>query len=344
MTALYLQEPGTILRKEQEHFLVTRGGTTLESLPAIHVDRVIVMSGGVQVTTRVIEFLSRQGIPLLYATPANRQAFIQVGTAHNNIPLLMQQARLIDDPPRALPLVWAVVAGKLVNQRELLQRYHDVWCVPVQPAIMTIDRAVQSSTQAGDADQLRGYEGHGAATYWAVWTATFEASWGFRGRAYRPPPDPLNALLSFGYTLLLHDLLIAVHGSGLNPYLGFFHTVEQGRPSLALDLEEEFRPCVVDALILQMVMDQQIGLSDLEPSASQPGAVYLNRAGRRRMIAAYEQRLQQRIVYPHPPFAGQAYRLRDVIRLQADQYARVVAGTAPAYLPLPWPTFLCEAP
>jgi CRISP-associated protein Cas1 len=157
--------------------------------------------------------------------------------------------------------------------------------------------------------------------------------WGFSKRAYYPPPDPINALLSFGYTLLLNEVLGVVQGKGLDPYLGFFHTVQHGRPSLALDLEEEFRAVVVDAAVLELLDAQAVAPADFTQPADKPGAIYAGEGVRRRFVEAYETRMNQRVVYG--PTQTQE-TLRRCVALQVDQLARVLLGEQPAYPPFVW--------
>lgn len=168
----------------------------------------------------------------------------------------------------------------------------------------------------------------GAAAYWGAWRLALPPAWRFEGRAYFPPPDPVNALLSFGYTLALNDVLAAVQLVGLDPYFGTFHVIEAGRPSLALDLLEEFRPVLVDRLVLELVNTKAITPAQFEQPAERPGAVYLDAGGRALFIDRYEALLQTRV-----PVAGdEQTTLRRVLRLQAHTVARVMRGEQAEYV------------
>jgi CRISPR-associated protein Cas1 len=234
-----------------------------------------------------------------------------------------------------LPIVRAVVVGKLANQIALLRARPQLWGTTGQRAVAIMERARQDAARAADADSARGYEGVGAAAYWQAWKALLGPSWGFAGREYHPPRDPVNALLSFGYTLLLNELQVNVQKSGLHPGLGFFHTVQAGRPSLALDLEEEFRPLIVDPLVLSLLERRVISRADFAAPAEPPGALYLSEAGRDHFIPAYEAWVQQRVYYPYTnrPQA-QAETWRRCMALQVQQMARVIAGEQAEYYPL----------
>jgi len=213
-------------------------------------------------------------------------------------------------------------------------------------------------------DELRGLEGQAAKDYFSLLRRLLRppaqgGAWGFERRTYYPPSDPINALLSFGYTLLLNDLITACQLVGLDPYLGFFHAIDYGRPSMALDLEEEFRPVIVDSIVLAAVNRQVVGLRDFEavkwkgrdsanddeptegagPTTAEPGgsgagaqrAVYLAAAARGRFIALYEARVNEQAEYA---LTGERTPYRRIFELQAQQMARVILGQAPGYRPV----------
>jgi CRISPR-associated protein, Cas1 family len=151
--------------------------------------------------------------------------------------------------------------------------------------------------------------------------------WGFGGRAFYPPPDPINAMLSFGYTLALHDVITAVQISGLDTYLGVFHVIEPGRPSLALDLLEEFRPLIVNRLVIDLVRTNAIGREHFHRPQERAGAVYLNDVGRTLLVQRYESMLQTKVRLP----GGEQTLLHRVILLQAQAIARIVRGEQEQY-------------
>jgi CRISPR-associated protein Cas1 len=190
-----------------------------------------------------------------------------------------------------------------------------------------ITAALTSLATAPTIDVVRGQEGAAAAAYFGAWRAALPPQWRFSGRAFYPPPDPINAMLSFGYTLALHSVLTAVHTTGLDPYLGTFHTPDVGRPALALDLLEEFRPLVVDRLVLELVLHQRISPQQFEHPPHHPEAVYLDAVGRAVLVEEYERALQQTATLP----TGEQTRLRHVMLMQAQAAARVIRGDQAAY-------------
>ena len=318
---------------KSERLIVLHGKDQLDDIPIIKVDRVVVIGRGIQVSSAALVFLAQQGIPLVFTSRSNKFLASVSGGLGTNGAVRLAQATVVNETHRALPIVQAIVAGKLANQHTLLERYGTTWGGLGGRAKATIQQMIQRTAQTGDADQARGMEGAGAAAYWAAWVAVFLSGWGFAKRAYYPPPDPLNALLSFGYTLLLNDVLTAVQIVGLDPYLGFFHTVQHGRPSLALDLEEEFRAVVVDRTVLELLDANAIRPDQFTAVPDKPGAIYATDSARHAMIAAYEARMNSPMRY-RP--TGTQETLRRVILLQTYHLARVLTGEDAQYQPIGW--------
>jgi CRISPR-associated protein Cas1 len=190
---------------------------------------------------------------------------------------------------------------------------------------------LRRAIDARDLDQLRGFEGKAAAYYFAGIRTFFAPEWGFRERAYYPPPDPANALLSLAYTLLMKDVEAKIQLVGLDPYLGFFHTLGYNRPSLALDIMEEFRPLLADIVVLNLVRGGHITLADFEWTNDPELPVRLSRPAVHVLVSAYEERLEDRAF--HPLANGQT-DYRRVIELQVRQMARIVRGEADTYEPV----------
>jgi CRISPR-associated protein Cas1 len=167
--------------------------------------------------------------------------------------------------------------------------------------------------------------------YFEALRALLPPAWGFKQRAYHPPPDPANALLSFGYTLLLKDVTAAIQIVGLDPYIGFFHVIGYDRPALALDLMEELRPVIVDSMFLDIVANRRLDPKDFERTQDPRRPCMLGDAGVRVVVDAYEQRLQGQVAHA---LAGGRTTYRRAIELQARQVARVIRGEDAAYRPL----------
>ena len=188
-----------------------------------------------------------------------------------------------------------------------------------------------SGLAATDADALRGFEGKAATYYWPAFGQLLQRDLGFKGRVYHPPTDPVNALLSFGYALLQKDVTAAAKLVGFDVYIGFFHTVQYGRPSLVLDLMEEFRAVVVDVVVLDLINGGRMTANDFKRDEADGPGVMMKPDALKRVIEAHEQRLEQVFVYV---MTGEQASLRRCIELQARQLARVIKGEAEQFMPL----------
>jgi CRISPR-associated protein Cas1 len=213
MPTLYVTEPGVQVRKANERLVVVKDDQVLDDIPLIKVDRVVLVGRGVGLTTAAVHALSRRGIDVLYLSGSGRYVSSMVGTEHKNIRLRFTQALLAADEARSLAAAGAIVQGKVANQRALVRR-HSEGSPSVQTALDGMETMRRQVERARTLDELRGMEGQAAHYYFGLLRALLRppdggGSWGFDQRSYYPPPDPINALLSFGYTLLLNDLVAA---------------------------------------------------------------------------------------------------------------------------------------
>jgi len=227
----------------------------------------------------------------------------------------------------ALHQARAFVVGKIRNQRTMLRRHGG------PEARDTVDQLARLMRQAESADSpeaLLGIEGTAARLYFSRFGLMLRAdlAFAFADRNRRPPRDPVNALLSFAYAMLTKDATIALLAAGLDPYVGLYHRPRFGRPSLALDLAEEFRPLIADSVVLTAVNNGEIDASGF---VSRGGAVALTAAGRRRVLATYERRMQEHL--RHPVFGYRA-SYRRTLEIQARLLAASLTGDVPAYRPL----------
>lgn len=326
MPTLYVQEQGTTVHKSDQQVVISKDGKTLQTIPLNKIDQIVLMGRGVQMSTALLVDLLTRDIPVMLTNQRGSRHYATLTAGPSRFgPLRIQQIARVSDPLWALNLARAKIAAKLANQRGLLATTG--WAA-MNTALAQIDGAAAALAQAATIDVVRGYEGAAAAGYFGAWRTIFQHTWSFQGRAFYPPPDPLNAMLSFGYTLLLHDVLTSVQFTGLDPYLGTFHVAETGRPSLALDLMEEFRPLIVDRLVLDLVREEKVTPMMVERPAQRPDAVYLNATARRILIDRYEALLQQPTRLP----TGEQTPLRRIILLQAQALVRVVRGEQAAYV------------
>jgi CRISPR-associated protein Cas1 len=332
MMRLIVDTQGARLRKVGNRLLVQREGETIQSLPIEPLQQVILMGQGVSASTPLLVDLVRRGVDVVYQSQAQRFAFRLVGPLSKHSALRVRQVQVAQDAHRSLALARAAVAGKLHNQAVVLRRLGLAGSPRGQAAIQTLVSQMTKSSRAENLDSLRGYEGSGAAAYFGVWPALFDAArWDFKGRAYHPPPDPVNAMLSLGYTLLLNDIIGAVYRIGLDPAIGFFHTIDYGRPSLALDVEEEFRPVIVDTLVLSVLRENLLQPGDFDRPKGGGAGVVMSDDARRFFIARYQERLEVKVRHPA---ADQQLSYAQCIDRQLEHMARCILGRDRAYSPL----------
>lgn len=331
MPVLYLTEQGATLKKEGETLLITKEGQTLQKVQAIKVEQVVLF-GNVNLTTPVIHYFLLQGIDCVFCSSHGRYHGRLFSTESPYGMLRARQLQVALDTARRLAVAKDVVRGKTLNQRTLLMRYQREKNLPaLQRAIDACEGTLKQVEKAEDLGQLLGLEGSMGNAYFSAFKELLGQDLGFNARVRRPPTDPVNSLLSFGYTLLGYGMQSAVHIVGLDPFMGFLHAPERSRPNLALDLIEEFRAIIVDSIVLRAINTRAITQAHFRKGdADEPMAVLLTQAGMRAFIQMYEERVETRIMHP---VTQQQVTYRRCFELQARQLARVVLGEAEAYRP-----------
>ncbi|MDN5858646.1 MAG: CRISPR-associated endonuclease Cas1 [Pseudonocardia sp.] len=323
---VYVTEPGAYVGVRSERLVVTRNREEIASFRMIDVSQLAVF-GRVQVSTQALGECFARGIPVLWLSSGGwLQGFAQ-GQMSKYVELRRRQTAA--HAQGGSGLAQQMIAGKILNSRILLRRNARG---DVTATVAALRRLADQARTADTFSTLLGIEGTAARMYFAALpsmlgpgAAEFGAEFSQLGRNRRPPPDPLNALLSFCYSMLTKDLVAICLGVGLDPYLGVYHRSRHGRPALALDLAEEFRPLVADSVVIGLLNNGEIGSSDFIRRA---GAASLTSGGRRRVLSAYERRLDTQI--KHPVFA---YRIsyRRVMDVQARLLAAVMVGEIPEY-------------
>lgn len=296
MGTVYVTTPGAFIGKTDERLRVRAEKETLLDVPMIKVDGVVVL-GRATVSPDAINELLQRKIPLSFLTRTGRYLGRLEPEVNKNIFVRAAQWRAAGETAQALHVVRGFVRGKLKNYRSLLMRSNRQGKV-VGAGVERLERAISPIEKTNSIDGLRGLEGAGSAAYFAQFGQLIShEGFAFTTRNRRPPTDPVNALLSFGYTLLAHDVQGAVNVVGFDPYLGYLHTQQYGRPSLALDVMEVFRPLVVDAMVLGAINKRRLGPQDF---VSEPlsGAVALTDEGRKIFLRLYEQKKQSKFKHP----------------------------------------------
>ena len=327
MATLYVTRQGARIEKEYRRFLVTKDDEVLLAVPAIRVSE-IVLVGRVGVTTPALQAMLGEGVGLTLLSHTGQLLGRLQPPAPKNIPRRHLQYRLAQDAEFCLRVSKGFVSGKLRNYRTLAHRLCrgqadvDGWLIDrLSAAIKQIDGA---STLAA----LRGIEGAGTRAYFAILREGLQHSLGFERRARRPPTDPVNSLLSLGYTLLTQNLMAAAEIVGLDPYDGFFHADKHGRPSLALDLVEEFRGVVVDSVVRNVINREILTAEDFRPGPR--GACYLTDRGLRIFFRQYNRRLQTEVTHP---FYKRRLSYQKCFEVQARLLIKVMEEKLDAYPP-----------
>jgi CRISPR-associated protein Cas1 len=326
---LYVTEQGTTIGKRGGRIEVTRHGDVMDSVRLIDVNQLCVF-GNVQITTHLMREMFARDIPVCWFSYGGWFLGVAEGLPSKNVDLRRRQAALTHRG--ALEIACRMVEGKIRNTRTLLRRNTRTNSDGTLASLKALaDQTRDTPTIAS----LLGVEGAAARLYFGALPDMLKSQarlpggpFTFEGRNRRPPLDPVNCLLSYLYALLTKDLTAAVFAVGFDPYLGFFHRPRFGRPALALDLAEEFRPLIAESVALNLINNGEVRATHFIIRA---GGVGLTADGRRTVLAAYERRLDSTI--RHPLF-GYTITYRRVLDVQARLLAAYVLGEVPEYRPI----------
>ena len=328
MPGLYVFETGSRLEVEYERILVTLEDEVLFRTRLDQVSHVVLL-GRVGMTTPAIHALLAREIPVFFLSSGGRLLGRLTGPSGLNVALRQFQHQRDADAEFSLHLARSIVTGKIWNQIQLACRWLRTNQKSLHPGLAELRRFQQRVETSPSLETLLGVEGAAAHAYFGIYRDLFDPAWGFRSRNRRPPRDPINALLSLGYTLLHCSLCAALEIVGLDPYLGYYHTEQYGRPALALDLEEEFRAPVVDSLVLNIVNHRILRPEHFTPQGDEPGT-WLTGRGRRIFFHQFNRKLHSEI---SPPGINLAISYQKLFEVQARRIAHVIEGREPVYQP-----------
>lgn len=335
LNILYITSPEAYLGKEGENVLVKIGEETRFRIP-IHNLEGIVCFGYTGASPALMHLCAVRNVALSFLTENGKFLARVTGPVNGNVLLRRRQYQLTDDPDGAVQVAKGFILGKIFNCRCVLQRFlHDHegkdGAAAVQEVVKSLQLQLQKAAGCRNLDFLRGVEGEAARMYYGVFdNLILETKDDFRfvGRSRRPPRDPVNALLSYLYTMLAHDCAAALETVGLDPQVGFLHRERPGRPSLALDLMEELRPYLVDRLGLSLINNRQVGAKAFTTKES--GGIIMNDELRKNIIAIWQKRKQEEVTHP---FLGEKIALGLIPYAQALLLARHLRGDLDAYPP-----------
>lgn len=336
LNSLFVTTDGAYLGKVGEAVAVRVERQVRLRVPLHNLDG-IVCFGRVGVSPALMAACAAKNVRISLVDRNGRFQAAVVGFSPGNVLLRREQYRVADDPVASCEIARNMVAAKIANCRSVLLRAarESTESAPnLQPAINRMAQDIESARKCGSLEQLRGIEGGSADVYFSCFSrliAPQASEFTFTSRSRRPPLDPFNSLLSFLYSMLAHDARSACESVGLDAAVGFLHRDRPGRPGLALDLMEEFRPFLADRLALSLVNRRQVAFSGF--TATESGAILMNDETRKAVLVAFQKRKQDEILHP---VLNEKVTIGLMIHLQARLLARRLRGDIDAYPPFVW--------
>jgi CRISPR-associated protein Cas1 len=333
---LYLLTPGSYVNRDHLTLQVEVEKVVKLSVPIHHLESICVF-GPSSISPPAMDLCWEHGVAINFLSENGYFQARVTGVADTSVTLRRAQFRVADDAVKSVAIARQMVAGKIQNARNsLLRAARETDAAgekqQLESATDALARSLRELEAVRDLDAVRGSEGIAAQAYFAVFGLVLKqqrADFAFTTRTRRPPRDRINCLLSFLYALVRHDCIAALTSIGLDPFVGFLHVDRPNRPSLALDLMEEFRPWLADRLAVTLVNRQQIGPADFV--MREGGAVEFTDKGRKVVIKAYQERKQEAFMHP---VLEQNFRIGQMPFVQARLLARHLRGDVPEYLPL----------
>ena len=305
----------------------------------IHTRDGIVCFGTVSCSPYLMGFCAEKDVAISFLTEYGRFLAMVKGPVSGNVLLRRRQFRMADAELISAKMAGFVLTGKIANCRTVLERAlrdhsEKLDNDSVRSVSSRLMKYIQKELGKDNLDRMRGIEGDAAHQYFSVFNELIfqqKEAFCFNGRNRRPPTDRINCLLSFVYTLIVHDVRSALESVGLDPAVGFLHRDRPGRPGLALDMIEEFRPFLADRLVLSLINRNQVRADGFEEKES--GAVYMNDETRKIVLTAYQKRKQERLVHP---FLNERVQVGMLFFIQSLLLARFIRGDLDGYPPFIW--------
>ena len=304
LNTIYITSEDAYLRSEGETVVVEKDGSKVGQFPLHNIENIVLFSYK-GASPQLMGKCAGKGIGISFYTPFGRFLCRVNNNEHGNVLLRREQYRISDDKERSLSIAKNCIIGKVYNTRWSIDRTCRDHSIRVDQERLKnttekLDEMIYTIRSCSDINTLRGLEGVCASAYFAVYDEMIlnqKESFYFAGRNRRPPLDNVNAMLSFGYSLLLNDCVNALQGVGLDPYVGVLHTDRPGRKSLALDLMEELRPLLVDRFVLTLINNRQMNSRHFETSES--GAVLFTDEGRKIFLSEWQKHKQHELEHPY---------------------------------------------
>lgn len=328
---IYITEQGTVVGKRGERLTIKNEGAVIQEIHVKMIDRIIIF-GRSMLTPAAIETVLKNGIPVAFLSMRGKLKGILESVHAPDVSLRFRQFLLVANREYSIELAKKFVRGKIRNQRRVLQRlkrYRPE--ISVDEEIEELKFLAHHVPRIKGFSSLRGIEGRASYFYFSSIKKLIPEPFRFEARIRRPPGDPVNSLLSFGYSLLTLELFGYLRMHGFDPYLGFFHRLRFNRPALALDLVEEFRHAIVDLLVFDILSHRKLSPDDFWGDDS--SGWFLKKRGRAVFFKSYEQRLKTKLTYHD----GQRYTLRKIMELQALRLKKTLQNESVEYVPFMLP-------
>ncbi|MBR3565391.1 MAG: type I-C CRISPR-associated endonuclease Cas1 [Paludibacteraceae bacterium] len=306
LNTLYVTNPDVYLTKDGENIVARIEESEVMRLPIINIESIVCMTH-LGASPYLMNMCAERNIGLCFLTPKGNFLARVTGKTNGNVLLRRIQYRVADDEIQSLDIARLIIAGKIFNSRKVIERFkrdhtdiNSVLKNQIEQLSLSLKRYSLLATTAETKDILRGIEGEAATLYFSMFDDMIIAqkhAFQFHGRNRRPPKDKVNCMLSFAYTLLMHEVQSALETVGLDPYVGFLHTDRPGRPSLALDLMEEFRAYLADRLVLSLINRKQIESKHFIENGEDN--ILMTDEGRKIIISAWQNRKKEEIQHPY---------------------------------------------
>lgn len=335
LNTLYITQEDYYLSRERDNIVIKQDGKVVNRFPYRIIENIICFSY-LGASPSLVQLCNENNISLSYLTPNGKFCGRFVGKTNGNVLLRREQYRIADDDLRSIEYAKRSLLAKISNSRKYVLRFKRDHREKIDEDLFaSVDKEllniIELIKQVEDKDSLRGIEGNAANTYFRVFNdfaLVNKDDFQFKGRTKRPPLDCVNAMLSFGYSLLTNECQSALETVGLDSYVGFFHTDRPGRASMALDLVEEFRSYIVDRFVFSLINKRQIVRKHFD--IKENGSVFLNDKGRSTFIKEWQARKQIEVIHP---FINEKVKLMLLPYVQAQLLAKTIRDDLPSYPP-----------
>lgn len=338
LNTLFVTRQSSYLRKDGESIVVKHEGSELFRVP-IHNLGGVVCFGNVSCSPFLLGHCAENKVSVSFLTEHGRFLARVTGETDGNVLVRREQYRRADEHRHSSAIARSIVIGKIMNGRAVLlraQRDHatKIDTDRIARSIRRLDASLRRLEKEDDLDSIRGIEGEAAASYFGAFDELIvhqKETFRFTGRSRRPPLDPANALLSFIYTLVLHDVRSALETVGLDPEVGFLHRDRPGRPGLVLDLMEELRPWLADRLVLSLINRKQVNASGFQTTGT--GAVLMDDDTRKAVLLAYQKRKQEELQHG---FTQEKVSIGLIPMVQGLLFGKYIRNEIDTYPPFLW--------